>query len=287
MLEIELSVVLVSGELVLGPTSVDSTIQVRALQKRIDHALQLAGHILTLIYGEQTLAPRQTLAEIGVENGAVLTAVIEEATWPVPTYILWRCFEADLEPYLERLPRWEQLRGANSKVVDGFVRGFLKQLPPTTDTSGLKFTSLLARLGFEAKEAVTIISAELLERGAKLTFESAAEVTAFVQDLCSSASVGSRRRRLLIQWPKGTRLRQEVALLVASAWCEERNGDIVGTAISDDIDASTQSVFHNRPDFPAIRRYLLEAQFVRIQDGQQMYMNHENLNAAWLSLGRA
>eukprot|EP00747_Dinoflagellata_sp_TGD_P171872 gnl/TRDRNA2_/TRDRNA2_206951_c0_seq1.p1 gnl/TRDRNA2_/TRDRNA2_206951_c0~~gnl/TRDRNA2_/TRDRNA2_206951_c0_seq1.p1 ORF type:complete len:255 (-),score=39.57 gnl/TRDRNA2_/TRDRNA2_206951_c0_seq1:121-816(-) len=216
--------------------------------------------------------------------------VKQKWSWPIPLESVRRMTESQLAPFMEKPPRWQQLREASPKALNSYARGFLQRLATEHDETEAPMTVLLQDLGLPQKESGSPINAGnlvLSEEG----------ISDFVRAACSSGHACGRWRRgregaadcpprLLEQWPARSAARTAVALLVAARLCEGGGATPETPLSNEDVDTAIASFFRQPPDTQVIRKHMAELVFVRVEhkddsEGRSsLFLNFEQLQKA-------
>jgi len=277
---------------VLWSGQVDPRCTAGLLSRRVALDVGRPGKVLSLQHQAEVLGPASMLIEAtaaveclgtGAVGGCIqcpeklsFSGVWSTSNWPVAPALLQLWLERSLEPYLERAPRWRQLR--TSQAMGGFVKGVLQRLDEdvgklaagkSSEVRGPGQVFEMLGLPAEAFERMDGAVKERLQHLWSLAdrVETEASLQELVGQICrqaaladqEEAAVGRQRGRRLVQWPTKRDPKTAVALLLTARLWELSAGEPMLAA---EVDAAVAEMFATRPDLPLIRRGLLELGFL-------------------------
>mmetsp|Transcript_74440 Transcript_74440/g.206736 ORF Transcript_74440/g.206736 Transcript_74440/m.206736 type:complete len:358 (+) Transcript_74440:37-1110(+) len=290
---VSVAVLFLSGKDAWGPEPIDAACTARELCCRIlREAPARPRHAYpSLMRGAVPLMRRDVVCspEEKKRGEAVLSMVWSPVQWPVPVDFLRLVLEPVLEPFLEKAPRWQQLRSAPSANVRGFARGFLKRIQ---ENGASRVSLVIEMLGLPAIsfQALPDAHKQRLQRlasgSASIDDRDEASLAEMIQSICvlasdptTAQSFGLFRKatpRMLREWPTRRELRKAASLLVgAQLWEDFEGGDL--TVRTEDVNLAVAALFLGRPDFSQIRRSMLELGILKQKSISPSYFQ---LNAA-------
>lgn len=276
---VQVIVLPLSGEVVWGLALIDANCTGGELCSRIyrEAAVRQLHACPTLLHDHVELGVRDTFSSmLDKANVDVLLHVVwSPVQWPVQVDLLRLLLEPVLEPFLERPPRWKQLRVAPTPHVCRFARGFLKHVK---DGKGVRSCLLMEMLGLpeDSFQALPYTYKQrlgcLAEGAASSEDRNEGSLTVMIETICALASdpiassqfgVSHKENpRKLREWPTRRDLRKAVAMLVAAQLWEPFAATELVLRTDDVIQAATR-LFVGRPDFAEIRRCMLELGVLR------------------------
>eukprot|EP00928_Gymnodinium_smaydae_P024798 TRINITY_DN19960_c0_g2_i1.p1 TRINITY_DN19960_c0_g2~~TRINITY_DN19960_c0_g2_i1.p1 ORF type:complete len:291 (+),score=51.23 TRINITY_DN19960_c0_g2_i1:79-951(+) len=254
----------VGGGVLWGPAELDGSTTIGTLINLVAQIEDKWDCVLRLLDGSRCLDSKETLDSAGLPAVVDLVVTFCPTRWPVPLLVMKRLVEPQLTVFLERPPLWQQLSAAPPKALRSFAKSLLRGLPED-DTQRASF--------FLRSLNIDVLSSTLPEDFARRMAEVpcdeehvASLVADFVRFVCKNKFIDAPERRL-VQWPSKADARRAVALLVMSRVYELRDAALRDSPLQPrDVDEATAALFKGTPDFPLIRRYLLEAKFLTQKD---------------------